>query len=121
MTAEEQAALATFRAMSEALEMVEDALAVARKGLNANPTKQERRELDEDILDLALKRTRLTNSLIALGRGQETIQPPTPGQIAEIKALATQVDQLTRQSVAASQAVTAAGDVLELLADSGLA
>ena len=74
MTPEEQATLETFRAMSDALEMVEDALAIARQGLNANPSKQERRQLDEDILDLALKRTRLTSAMIALGRGQGTIQ-----------------------------------------------
>lgn len=121
MTPEEQATLAAFRAMSDALEMVEDGLAVARQGLNSNPTKQERRQLDEDILDLGLKRTRLTSAMIALGRGQATISPPTAEQIAEIKALAGQVDQLTQQSVAASDAVVAVGKVLDLVAKSGLA
>lgn len=121
MTPEEQATLETFRAMSDALEMVEDALAIARQGLNANPSKQERRQLDEDILDLALKRTRLTSAMIALGRGQGTIRPPTADQIAEIKTLAGQVDRLTQQSVAASGAVVATGHVLDLLAKSGLA
>jgi translation initiation factor 6 (eIF-6) len=121
MAPDEQAILATFRAMSDALEMVEDALAVARKGLNANPSKQERRQLDEDILELTLKRSRLTNSMIALGRGQGTIRPPTADQIAEIKQLATEVDRLTRESLAASRAVVAAGNVLDLLAESGLA
>jgi hypothetical protein len=120
MTPEEQATLETFRAMSDALEMVEDALAIARQGLNANPSKQERRQLDEDILDLALKRTRLTSAMIALGRGQGTITPPTAEQIAEIKTLAGQVDQLTQQSIAASGAVVATGHVLDLLAKSGL-
>jgi translation initiation factor 6 (eIF-6) len=121
MAPDEQAILATFRVMSDALEMVEDALAVARQGVNANPTKQERRQLDEDILELALKRSRLTNSLIALGRGQGTVRPPTAGQVAQIKELATEVDRLTRESIAASGAVVAAGNVLDLLAESGLA
>jgi hypothetical protein len=121
MAVDEQAVLATFRAMSDALEMVEDALAVARLGLNANPTRQERRQLDEDILELALKRTRLTSTMIALGRGEQTIQPPSAAQIAEIKTLAAQVDQLTQQSVAASEAVVATGHVLDLVAESGLA
>ena len=120
MTPEEQATLETFRAMSDALEMVEDALAIARLGLNANPSEQERHQLDEDILELALKRTRLTSAMIALGRGQGTITPPTAEQIVEIKTLAGQVDQLTQQSVAASGAVVATGHVLDLLAKSGL-
>jgi len=49
-----------------------------------------------------------------------TIRPPTADQIAKIKTLAGQVDQLTQQSVAASQAVVATGNVLDLLAKSGL-
>ena len=120
MAPDEQAILATFRAMSDALEMVEDALAVTRQGLSANPTKQERRQLDEDILDLGLKRSQLTNSMIALGRGQGTIRPPSAEQITQIKALAAKVDQLTRESVAASEAVVVAGNVLDLIAESGL-
>jgi hypothetical protein len=121
LTPEDRATLAMFRAMSDALEMVDDALAVARQGLNTNPTKQERRQLDEDILDLALKRTRLTSALIALGRGERTISPPSAQQIARIKELAGEVDQLTRQSVTSSQAVVASGKVLDLVAKSGLA
>jgi HAMP domain-containing protein len=121
MTPDDEATLEAFRTLSEALEMVEDALALVRQGLNANPTKEERRQLDEDILELALKRTRLTSALLALGRGDATITPPTPGQIAEIKALAARVDQLTRESIAASDAVKEAGRVLDLLAQSGLA
>ena len=120
MTPEEEKTLETYRAMSDTLEMVEDALAVARQGLNMNPTKSERHQLDEDILDLRLKRTRLTSAMIALGRGQGTIRPPTADQIAEIMILAGQVDQLTQQSVAASGAVVATGHVLDLLAKSGL-
>lgn len=112
--------LTTFRAMSVGLEMVEDALAVARLGLNGNPTKEERRQLDEDILDLALQRTRLTNGMITLGRGEGTISPPTARQIDEIKALAEKVDRLTLQAVAASTAVKEVGNVLDLLAESGL-
>jgi translation initiation factor 6 (eIF-6) len=113
--------LASFRAMSDTLEMVEDALAVARQGLNANPTKVERRQLDEDILELGLERTRLTSAMIALGRGQGTITPPSAQEIAQIKALAEQVDQLTQQSVAASEAVVTTGEVLDLIAKSGFA
>jgi hypothetical protein len=120
MTPEEQATLETFRAMSDALEMVEAALAIARQGLDADPSKQERRQLDEDLRDLALKRTRLTSAMIALSRGQGTTDPLTPEQIAEIKALAGQVDQLTQQSIAASGAVVATGNVLDLLAKAGL-
>ena len=121
MTPEEQAILETFRAMSDALEMVEDALVIARQGLDANPSKQEGRQLDEDLFDLAFKRTRLTSAMIALSRGQGTTNPLTPEQIAEIKALAGQVDQLTQQqSIAASGAVVATGNVLDLLAKSGL-
>ena len=106
--------------MSVALEMVEDALAVARLGLNGNPTKEERRQLDEDILELGLQRTRLTNEMIALGRGQGSTTPPTPDQINEIKALAEKVDKLTLQAVAASTAVKEVGRVLDLVAESGL-
>ena len=120
LSPEEEATLKRFRAMSVALEMVEDALAVARLGLNGNPTKEERRQLDEDILELGLQRTRLTNEMIALGRGQGSTTPPTPEQINEIKALAEKVDKLTLHAVAASTAVKEVGRVLDLVAESGL-
>jgi len=49
------------------------------------------------------------------------ISPPSARQIAQIKALAGQVDRLTQKSVAASEAVVATGKVLDLIEKSSLA
>ena len=44
--------IATYKALSDALEMIEDAIVVAKQGLLQNPTKEERRALDAEILEL---------------------------------------------------------------------
>ena len=55
--------------------------------------------------------------MIALGRGEPSVKKPTDAQIAEIAALAGEVDRLTRASAAASQALAITGRVLDLMSE----
>ncbi len=109
--------VATFRGLSDALEMTEDAIVVAKQGLLQNPTKEVRRALDADILELEAKRAKISAKMIALGRGEPSVKKPTDAQIAEIATLVGEVDQLTRASAAASQALAITGRVLDLISD----
>lgn len=109
--------VATYKALSEALEMTEDAIVVAKQGLLQNPTKEQRRALDAEILELEAKRAKIMSKMIALGGGQSNVKKPTEAQIAEIAALAGEVDRLTRESVAASQALAITGRVLDLMSE----
>ena len=109
--------VATFRGLSDALEMTEDAIVVAKQGLLQNPTKEVRRALDADILELEAKRAKISAKMIALGRGEPSVKKPTDAQIAEIATLAGEVDQLTRASATASQALAITGRVLDLMSD----
>lgn len=109
--------IATYKALSDALEMIEDAIVVAKQGLLQNPTKEERRALDAEILELEAKRAKISAKMIALGRGEPSVKKPTDAQIAEIAALAGEVDRLTRASAAASQALAITGRVLDLMSE----
>ena len=110
-----------YESFSDSLEMVEDAIVAARQALLENPTKEERRELNEQILELEAKRAKITNKLIALGRPGAAVSPPTDAQIAEIKGLAEEVDKLTRASEGAARAISVAPRGLDMVAKAGMA
>jgi chromosome segregation ATPase len=104
-----------FQALSDALEMVEDAIEAARLALFDNPEKDERRRLNELILELEAKRAKIINKMIELGRQQTAIKKPTKAQLDELKNLAAKVDELTRNSQGAVIAINAGGEVLALV------
>lgn len=111
---------ALFKALADAQEMASDAITVAEKGLNANPTREQRRILNEDILELNAKFTKLQGHLLALARGGDVIARPTDRQLRELARLSASVDRMVNRSVSASQAVRTVGEVLELAHDAGL-
>ncbi len=98
-----------FGMLSDTLEMVEDALLVVAQGLKMNPTVDERRDLERQQHELSIQKMKVVAAMKALGRGQLGIPRPTDAQIAAVKALARDVDDLTRATVAASDAVATAG------------
>lgn len=110
-----------YQALSDALEMVDDAIEVARQALLENPDKEERRRLNELILELEAKRAKIVNKMIVLGRETGTIAMPSENQIEKMKALATEVDGLTRSAQGAGKAIEMAGKVLEMASKSGFA
>jgi predicted nucleic acid-binding Zn-ribbon protein len=102
-------------ALSDALEMVEDAIEAARLALFENPEKDRRRRLNELILELEAKKAKITNKIIALARKQTAIKRPTKAQLDELKTLAAKVDELTRNSENAVIVIDAGGEVLALV------
>lgn len=112
---------AKYQALSDALEMVDDAIEVARTGLLENPDKEERRRLNELILELEAKRAKIVNKMIVLGREAGKVAMPSASQIKKMKALAAQVDALTRSAQGAGTAIDMAGKVLEMASKSGFA
>jgi translation initiation factor 6 (eIF-6) len=115
-------ALVTFGKLSETLEMIEDALLVAAQGLKMTPTVDERRALERATQqELSIAKMKLVAAMKAVGRGQLVLPRPTQAQIDAIKALARQVDEVSRESVAASGAIAAAGQALDAVGTMPLA
>ena len=112
---------AKYQALSDALEMVDDAIEVARQALLENPDKEERRRLNELVLELEAKRAKIVNKMIAIGRDAGALAMPSKAQIDALKALATEVDELTRSAKGAGKAIEMAGKVIEMAGKSGLA
>jgi hypothetical protein len=106
-----------FRSLSVLLEMTEDAIVVAKKGLLKNPEKEERRELDENILELTAKRAKITNTMIAIASNAAAMPLPPPELVKQIARLADKVDEMSRANVVASAAVKTTGQVLDVVTD----
>lgn len=106
-----------FKTLSIMLEMTEDAIVVAKKGLLENPEKEVRRELDETILELAAKRAKITNMMIALGSDATVMPAPSAALVKQIAKLADKVDEMSRANVVASGAVKLTGQVLDVVSD----
>lgn len=110
-----------FQALSDALEMVEDAIDAARVALLDNPNKDERRRLNELILELEAKKAKIINKMIALGREQTQVKKPTKTHLDELKKLAEKVDGLTRAGQGAATAIGIGEQVLALVEQADLA
>ncbi len=99
----------------DALALVFDAIAAARKGRRANPSKEEERKLNKALARLEVERADLEAILDAIIVGDTVdVAPPTQEQVDEIARLTGEVGILTRANITAAGAVTVASDVLAL-------
>ncbi|BFM14597.1 hypothetical protein R50073_07800 [Maricurvus nonylphenolicus] len=110
-----QQLLATYQHLSTKLETIDDSLILANQALLQTPNKEERRTLDETILELELRRNQTINRMLLLTKNSGTITPPSEAQINQVKSLATEVDELAahNQNVASTLSITS--QVLTLL------
>jgi hypothetical protein len=108
----DQIAAETYQALRDSLTVVEDVLILAHQGLERNPSPDERRDLNGQILDLQEQRTRIDGKMTALIAHGTALSPPTHAQLAEIAALTGRVEQQKNQAVAASMTVALGTDVL---------
>lgn len=100
---------------ADALALVYDAIALANKGLLANPSKEQERKLNKTLLRLEAERTDLMGTLIALAKKQPVgVPPPTQAQVDEIANLTGEVEGLTRANITAAGALAVASGVLDL-------
>jgi hypothetical protein len=102
----------TYQALRDSLTAVEDMLILANQGLERNPSPDERRDLNGQILDLQEQRTRIDGKMTALIARGTALSPPTPAQLAEIAALTGRVEQQKNQAIAASMTIALGTDVL---------
>jgi hypothetical protein len=103
--------------LSDALALIFSAITIAEQGLLRNPSVEQERELNEQILALELRRATLRAQLDALINGNATIAGPTAAQVAEISRLTGQVDTLTGAALTASSAVALSSKVLAVATD----
>jgi len=102
-------------AYEDALALVFDAIAMARKGLRANPSKEEERKLNKLLARLEVERADLEAMLDALIDGRVIdVAPPTQAQVDEIARLTGEVGDWTRRNGTAAGAVTVLSKVLDL-------
>jgi hypothetical protein len=100
--------------LEEALSLVFDAIALAQKGLENNPSKEEERALNAALIDLDLRRATIEAKLDALIAHTTPVVGPTPAQVAQVAALSAEVETLTSAAVTASAAVVLTTRVLAL-------
>ena len=101
-------------ALGELLSLVIDAIALAEKGLEKNPSKEDERQLNETLNDLEIKRGEIQAKLNAMIAQTRQVADPTQAQVAQISQLTAQVGAQTNASVTASAAVALTSRVLAL-------
>jgi hypothetical protein len=111
----------TYQALRDSLTIVENMLILASQGLERNPSPDERRDLNAQILDLQEQRTRIDGKMTALIARGTALTPPTQAQVDEIAALTGRVEQQKNQAVAASMTVALGTDVLAFAKGAGFA
>lgn len=106
--------MATLEYLLEAVDAVEDAIIITEQAMNQNPTRDERRKLNEERLNLERRRFMLNNQIRLLARNSADIEPPSDEQLEELKKLSTKVDDATNQALNASDAIALTGDLLDM-------
>jgi hypothetical protein len=97
-----------------AILLVDEAIALAEKGLLRNPTTEEGRSLNRALLRLKTEREVLDAELDAALEARTVVQGPTASQIAEIGALTDQVERAANDNASVSAGLALVGKVLDL-------
>jgi hypothetical protein len=103
--------------LGDALALVFGAIRVARRGLLCNPSVEQERELTARLNGLELERAAIQARLDAAIAGSAAVDGPTPGQVAEIGRLTSQVDTLTSSAATASAAIVFTSRVLAVVTE----
>jgi hypothetical protein len=101
-------------AFTDALHLVFEAIKLAEKGLEMNPSKEDERALNETLGNLERKRAELQAKLDALISQSRQFPGPTAQQVAEVSRLTREVEAVTNASITASRAVALTSRVLAL-------
>ena len=88
----------TYTALRQSLTVVEDMLIATKQALEDNPTPDERRRLDRQILDLEEQRTRINAKMTAIIASRQGMSKPSSAQISEIARLSAQVEEMVAAS-----------------------
>ena len=100
--------------LERALALVFDAIAIAQKGLRANPSKEEERKLIKTIARLDIERTDLEEMIDALENEPTDVPPPSQADVTRIAELTGRVERETRRNLTATGAVEITSGILDL-------
>ncbi len=101
----------------DALALVFDTSVTVKKGLRANPSKEEERKLNRRLAQLEVERADFEAMLDAIIDGETIdVAPPTQEQVDEIARLVGEIGGLTRANLTAAGALGVASEVLALAA-----
>jgi hypothetical protein len=105
-----------YRQLTTAQSAIHDSITWAKKGLNRHPSPEERRALDEHILDFAEKNAILEARILAVrnNQGNVTVPMPTSAQISTIGSLSAEVEGLTNDNLTAAAAISLATKAMTL-------
>jgi len=98
--------------LGDLLALTFDAIAAAEMGLRRNPSTDEARVLNENLVQLGAKRAIIRANLSAIAAGSKPVDAPTQAQVKEISALTAQVETLTNAATTASATVAFSSRVL---------
>lgn len=103
-----------YEVFAEASDLVDQSILLIRKALRTSPSPEDRRRLDDELLDLERQSALIEAKLDALFEPGAAIPMPTPLQVDAIGELAAEVERHTNQAAAASGTVALTGRVLAL-------
>lgn len=108
--------LEKYRHLTAAQSAIHDSITWAKKGVNRNPSVEERRALDEHILDLVEKNATLEARILAVRNsgGNDNVPMPSPAQISAIGSLSAEVEGLTNDNLTAAAALSLATKAMKL-------
>lgn len=104
-------------ALGQALHLIFKGIALAEKGLEMNPSKEEERDLNATLIDLEAQRAEIQAKLDALIAKSRVVAGPTQEQVERIAELTAQVEAQTNASVTASASVALTSRVLALASE----
>ncbi|WP_286829852.1 MULTISPECIES: hypothetical protein [Kordiimonas] len=102
-----------YTVVYEAWVAARKAYRLVERGLGKNPSDDERRELEIQLLELGREKERLKNKLAALEAEFDAAQPPTEEQIEAVKGLMAKVEAHTNATITASAALGLAASALD--------
>jgi len=100
--------------LHDALDLLDDTIALVRKALNHNPSDSERRDLEQLLLRLKSERGVLQAEFDFVLDKDTEVQAPSTTQVAAVADLSNKVAQATQQANLSSDAVALAGKVFDL-------
>jgi hypothetical protein len=114
LTEAEQRALAAYEALLAMSDMLDQMATQARLALGANPTTDERRDLEAQLLDIAGRKAVVEERITLIKREHEAAPLPPPEAVAKVATLVQRVERETAAAMRADAAIKLGTDVLAL-------
>ncbi len=114
LTEKQQQAIAAYKALLAASDMLDRMATQARLALGANPTTDQQRDLERQLLDIAGRKAVVEERITLIKREREAAALPPPEAVARVSALVQRVDHETAAALSAEGAIKLGTDVIAL-------